>query len=63
MHTKMVDGSDIRLAALTAVATLFQVPVLIAGLADGYEAYISGEYDIAYYSDHSLYESYSVLHR
>ncbi len=48
MHTKMVDGSDIRLAALTAVATLFQVPVVIAGLADGYEAYISGEYDIAY---------------
>ena len=48
MHTKNVSGSRIGLAALIAVATLSQAPVVTAGLAEGYKAYLRGEYEIAH---------------
>ena len=48
MHTKNVSSSGIGLTAFIAVATLLQVPVVTAGLAEGYEAYVRGEYEIAY---------------
>lgn len=48
MDTKNVNSSRIGLAAFIAVATLLQVPVATAGLAEGYEAYLRGDYEIAY---------------
>ncbi len=48
MHTKNSSSSRFGLAALMAVATLLQVPAATAGLAEGYEAYVRGEYEIAY---------------
>ena len=48
MHKENVNSSGIGLAAFIAVATLLQVPVVTAGLAEGYEAYVRGEYEIAY---------------
>ena len=47
MDTKNVSSSRIGLAAFVAVATLLQAPVATAGLAEGYEAYLRGEYEIA----------------
>ena len=48
MHTKNVSSSRFGLAAFMAVATMLQVPVVTAGLAEGYDAYARGEYEIAY---------------
>ena len=48
MNTKSVSSSRIGLAAFIAVATLLQVRVVTAGLAEGYDAYVRGDYEIAY---------------
>ncbi len=48
MDTKNLIRSRIGLATFVAIATLLQVPVVTAGLAEGYEAYLRGEYEIAH---------------